>query len=70
MEFKGLLQIIRELWYAEMRRADLSVLWPTCVRVAEDIKLARALFSLHVFNDEAWLFLGREKIVQIIDELE
>lgn len=61
---------LRKLWYAHMRKIDLMILWPACVRSAEgDLDRANAAFAVHVFNDEPWLILGNDEIFRILDGL-
>jgi hypothetical protein len=57
------------LWYARLRRIDLVLLWPSCRDQARDLDHAKAAFAVHAFKDPAWLFLGHDKIVEIIDGL-
>ena len=57
------------LWYAHLRRIDLEILWPTCRNQATDLDHAKAAFALHAMNDHAWLFLGEEKIIEFIYQL-
>lgn len=60
---------ITERWYERMRRIDMEILWPACVRQAPDLEHAKAAFASHVFHDEAWLVLGHDQIVELIDTL-
>lgn len=58
-------------FYDDRRRAiDLKILWPTCVRFADDLHQAKAAFALHAFNDPAWVSLGEEEIKRRIDALK
>ena len=57
------------LWYARLRRIDIELLRPTCRDQARNIDHAKAAFAVHAFNDRAWLFLGHDKIIEIIDGL-
>jgi hypothetical protein len=58
------------LWRARLRRLDLEILWPTCKREAPDLDHAKAAFAYHAFHDPAWLCLGDEMIVAVIDNLK
>lgn len=58
-------------WHVNLRRSDLSILWPSCVLGAKgNADIARAAFATHAFNDEAWLdhFTG-EDLERFIDQL-
>lgn len=55
---------------AQRRAIDLKVLWPACCRHAPDLDHAKAAFALHAFNDDAWLSLGGDALMKIIDGLE
>ena len=61
---------LQGLWYARCRRIDMQVLWPSCAAQARDLNHAKAAFATHAFNDPAWMFLGRETVRQMIDELQ
>ena len=61
---------IYKLWFARLRRIDLKILWPVCKQKAIDLDHAKAAFTLHAFNDEAWKFLGHDEIVKRIDALD
>ena len=58
------------LWYARLRRIDLSILWPSCKKQARDLEHAKAAFACHAMNDRAWLFLGQQRVCEIIDRLQ
>lgn len=60
---------LQGLWYARCRRIDMQVLWPSCLRHARDLDHAKAAFAVHAFNDPAWMFLGRDAVHRLIDEL-
>jgi hypothetical protein len=57
------------LWYARLRRIDIELLWPTCRDKAQNLDHARAAFAVHAFHDRAWLVLGDDEILEIIDGL-
>lgn len=56
-------------WHARQRAIDMQLLWPQCRALAEDLDHAKAAFAVHVFNDPAWLELGRDNVFRFIDEL-
>jgi hypothetical protein len=58
------------MWRAHQRRIDLKLLWPVCVKEANDLDHAKAAFAYHCFNDPAWQELGEDAIVEFIDRLE
>ena len=60
---------IRSLWRRRQRQIDLDILWPICVRGANDLDHAKAAFAVHAFNDPAWRELG-EELFNFIDRLE
>lgn len=57
-------------WHARQRKIDMDILWPVCVEQACDLDHAKAAFAMHAFNDEAWMFLGRDAVHRFIDELQ
>jgi hypothetical protein len=61
---------LRAWWYARLRRIDIEILWPTCVREAGDLDHAKAAFAVHAFHDRAWLWLGEDEIIRRIEALE
>ena len=61
---------LKSRWYRRLRRIDVEILWPQCVRLAEDPDSARAAFARHALHDKAWLFLGEQRVIEIIDKLE
>jgi len=63
-------RFIRAMWRRHQRRIDLDILWPICVKGANDLDHAKAAFAVHAFNDPAWLELGEDAIFQFIDRLE
>ena len=65
----GMIRWIRGLWYARMRRLDLEILWPATRAWTISIHDARAVFAGHALRDPAWLFLGKEEVWRIIDNL-
>jgi hypothetical protein len=65
----GLYWLIVNWWRAYQRRIDLDILWPICLRGANDLDHAAAAFAVHCFNDPAWLALGEDEIVRRINEL-
>ena len=58
------------LWYAHLRAIDLAVLWPQCVSQARDLDHAKAAFAVHAMHDPAWLFLGPDEAIRLIDGLK
>ena len=66
----GLWRLIRVWWRARQRRLDTQILWPICVQGANDLDHAKAAFAMHAFNDPAWLELGEDEIIQVIDRLK
>ena len=63
------MSLIRRWWYARLRKIDMQILWPECVKVAHTLDEAKAAFAYHAFNDPAWTFLGEDEIVSAIDSL-
>jgi hypothetical protein len=63
------LNFLRRWWYARLRRIDLDILWPSCKEQARDLDMARAAFACHAFNDEAWMFLGEDTVIEEIGKL-
>jgi hypothetical protein len=61
---------IRKWINARRRRIDIDILWPICVRGANDLDHAKAAFAVHCFNDPAWQELGEDAIIRFIDRLE
>jgi hypothetical protein len=62
--------LIVSWWRARQRRIDLEILWPICVRGANDLDHAKAAFAMHAFNDPAWLCLGEDAMIDLISRLE
>ena len=60
---------IRKWWYARMRRIDMQILWPECIRQAPTLDKAKAAFACHAFNDPAWMALGHDTVYSVIDSL-
>ena len=60
---------LRKWWYARCRRIDLDILWPICLRGANDLDHALAAFAIHCFSDPAWLELGEDELIRRIDVL-
>ncbi len=56
-------------WRAHQRAIDLRILWPACRDLGPDLDSARATFAVHAFHDPAWLSLGDDEIIRIIDGL-
>lgn len=54
----------------KQRDADIALLWPLMIDVADDIKHARRLFRLHAATDPAWQTLDPEAVDEIISKLE
>lgn len=65
-----MVRYLKSLWYARLRRIDLKILWPSCKNIGEDLDHAKAAFAFHAFHDDAWLFLGEDKIIEIIENLK
>lgn len=63
-------RFILAMWRRRQRKIDLEILWPICVRGANDLDHAKAAFAVHAFNDPAWLELGEDAIFQFVDRLE
>jgi hypothetical protein len=62
---------ILDWWRARLRRLDLEILWPTCLKMCEgDLDCARAAFAVHAFSDPAWVCLGEKELFDRIDRLE
>jgi|HubBroStandDraft_6_1064221.scaffolds.fasta_scaffold00530_43 hypothetical protein len=57
-------------YYARLRRMDMEILWPICLKEAKDLDHAKGAFYWHAMHDPAWLILGEEAIVAFIDKLE
>jgi hypothetical protein len=49
-------------WRARQRKIDVATLWPQCLAGANDIDHALLAFTVHAFNDPAWLALGEEEL--------
>lgn len=60
---------IKRWWHARQRTIDMEILWPQCVELAPDLDHAKAAFAVHAMNDPAWLELGRDQVLNFIDEL-
>jgi hypothetical protein len=60
---------IRAWWHARQRRIDIDVLWPICLKGANDLGHARNAFLVHCFHDPAWLALGEKELMRRIDRL-
>jgi hypothetical protein len=56
-------------WRAMQRAHDLNILWPTCKKLAPNLDVAKAAFAAHALHDRAWLCLGEDKVITIIDAL-
>ncbi|HEX5426638.1 MAG TPA: hypothetical protein VFW94_24210 [Candidatus Acidoferrales bacterium] len=65
-----MLKWLREKWYAKVRQTDLKLIWPACRKHAADLDHAKAAFSIHAFQDKAWLALGEDGIKSFIDALK
>ena len=63
-------------WFAarqrkHLRRIDMDVLWPTCLKAANNLDHAKAAFAVHAVNDPAWRTdYSEEEILEFIDRLE
>jgi hypothetical protein len=66
----AIVTLIRNWWWARVRRLDLEILWPACKAEAPDLDHARAAFAVHAFHDNAWLSLGEQALMTAIDELK
>ena len=44
------------------RRIDVVNLWPHCLAGANDLDQAMLAFTVHCYNDPAWLALGEEEL--------
>jgi hypothetical protein len=62
-------RLILSWWRRRQRQLDLDLLWPLCVHGANDLDHAKAAFAVHAFNDPAWLELGEDNIIALIDRL-
>lgn len=60
---------IKRWWHTRQRALDLQILWPQCVKLAPDLDHAKAAFAVHAMNDPAWLELGRNQVLNFINEL-
>lgn len=60
---------LRTWWRAYQRHLDMQILWPICVKGANDLDHAKAAFATHCFNDPAWLELGEDAMIEFIDRL-
>jgi hypothetical protein len=60
----------RMKWYAHARHIDMDILWPVCLKTADNLDHAKAVFAVHAFNDPAWMIMGEAWIVDFIDSLE
>jgi hypothetical protein len=60
---------LQRRWHAQQRRIDMDILWPACLREARDLDHAKAAFARHCMHDEAWLALGENAIIELIDDL-
>ena len=49
-------------WRARQRRIDLAILWPQCLAGANNIEHALLAFTVHCYNDPAWLALGEDEL--------
>jgi hypothetical protein len=61
---------IRKWWHARQRRIDMDILWPICLKEANDLDHAKAAFAVHCYLDPAWQELGEKGIFDFIDRLE
>jgi hypothetical protein len=61
---------LRKIWRAHQRSIDMDILWPICLKGANDLDHAKAAFAYHAFNDPAWRELGEDGIIDFIDRLE
>jgi hypothetical protein len=48
----------------------MDILWPICLKGANDLDHAKAAFAVHCFHDPAWQELGEDGIFNFIDRLE
>ena len=61
---------LMNLWYARLRKLDLQLLWPECLKQAGSLTKAKAAFASHAYNDPAWLWLGDKALYMAIEDLE
>jgi hypothetical protein len=64
-----MIKCILGIWYAHLRKIDVDILWPVCRDNSPNLDTAKAVFAIHVLNDEAWLILGEDEIYHQIDLL-
>ena len=58
-------------WFDKRRRQiDIEILWPLCVENAPSLDHAKAAFAVHAMNDDAWLSLGADEALAIIEGLK
>ena len=63
-------------WFAarrrkRLRRIDMDVLWPICLKGAKDLNHAKMALAVHAVNDPAWRGdYSEEEILEFIDRLE
>jgi hypothetical protein len=66
----GIIMLVQLWWYARQRRVDMDILWPMCLKGANDLEHAKAAFTKHALQDPAWLSLGEDQVIKFIDKLE
>jgi len=57
-------------WNKRRRQIDIEILWPLCVDNAQSLDHAKAAFAMHAMNDDAWLSLGADEALAIIEGLK
>jgi len=61
-------------WHGRLRRMDMNVLWPQCLKASGEMGLgldeAKAAFAHHVFCDRAWIDeFHPDQLVEFVDQL-
>lgn len=65
----NLIGLMKRLWHRRQRSVDLSVLWPACKAQTNNLERARAAFTVHARQDQAWLSLGYDEMLKKIGNL-
>lgn len=63
------MKTLKRMWFGRLRRLDIEILWPSCLKAAPNLDSAKAAFAHHAFHDPAWLCLDESEIYWIIDGL-
>lgn len=67
----GIIERVRNLWWARQRKIDLEVLWPACKEHTRNIAAARAAFAMHAFSDTCWIgYYGKQELMEVIGALK